>query len=69
MKAEYTADDFKGAIKNPYYSMLNKEVMVAVRHEIYDVFSEIGKSNGVEPEVIMSRCLASYAKTLEEHDD
>jgi len=69
MKAEYTVEDFKGAIRNPYYSKLNKEVIVAIRHEIYDIFFEIGKQNGVEPEIIMSRCLTSYAKRLKEHDE
>ena len=69
MKAEYTAEDFKGAIKNPYYSKLNKEVLISVRHEIYQIFCEIGKQNGVEPEIIMNRCLTSYAKTLKEHDE
>ena len=68
MKAEYTAEDFKRAIKNPYYAKLNKEVVVAIRHEVYDIFCEIGKQNGVEPETIMNRCLASYAKRLKEHD-
>jgi len=68
MKAEYTAQDFKGAIRNPYYEKLNKEVVVAIRHEIYDTFCEIGKQNGVEPEIIMNRCLSSYAKRLREHD-
>ena len=69
MKAEYTVEDFKGAIKNPYYSKLNKEVVVAVRHEIYEIFCEIANQNGVEPEVIMNRCLTSYAKRLKEHDE
>ena len=68
MKAEYTVEDFKGAIKNPYYAKLNKEVVVAIRHEVYDIFCEIGKQNGVEPETIMNRCLVSYAKRLKEHD-
>ena len=68
MKAEYTLEDFKGAIKNPYYTKLNKEVVVAIRHEIYEIFCEIGKQNGVGPEIIMNRCLTSYAKRLKEID-
>ena len=69
MKAEYTVEDFRSAIKNPYYTKLNKEVTVAIRHEIYEIFCEIGKQNGVEPEIIMNRCLSSYAKRLKEHDE
>ena len=68
MKAEYTIEDFKGAIRNPYYTKLNKEVVVAIRHDDYEVFCEIAKQNGVEPEMIMNRCLSSYAKRLKEHD-
>jgi hypothetical protein len=41
---------------------------VAIRHEIYRIFCEIGKQNGVEPEVIMSRCLSDYAIRLHEDE-
>jgi len=68
MKAEYTAEDFKGAIKNPYFSKLNKEVLVAVRNEVYQVFAEIAEQNGVKPEIIMNRCLTDYAKILQEQE-
>lgn len=69
MKSEYTADDFKDAVSNPYFYKLNREVTVPVRHEVYKVFSDIGQQNGVEPEIIMNRCLTSYAKRLMEHDE
>jgi hypothetical protein len=69
MKAEYTVEDFKGAIKNPYYNKLNKETTVAVRHDVYQIFSDIAKQNCVTPEVIMNRCLTDYAKMLKEHDE
>ena len=69
MKDEYTAADFVNSVKNPYFSKLNRKAEVAVRHELYKVFSEIGEKNGVEAEVIMSRCLADYAKKLQESDD
>ena len=68
MKAEYSAEDMKGAIRNPFYDKLNREVVVAIRHEVYEIFRDIGEQNGVEPEVIMNRCLTSYAKTLLEHE-
>ena len=69
MKTEYTLEDIKGAIKNPFYDKLNREVVVSIRHEIYEIFCDIGKQNGVEPEIIMNRCLTSYAKKLIEHDN
>ena len=68
MKDEYTAEDFARGIKNPYFEKLNKKVEVAVRNEIYQVFLKIGEMNGVEPEIIMSRCLADYVKKLQEDD-
>ena len=68
MKAEYTAEDFAKAVKNPYFEKLNKKVEVAVRHETYDLFKKIAEQNNVEPEVIMRRCLEIYAKKLNEED-
>ena len=69
MKAEYTAEDFKRGIKNPYFKKLNRKVEIPIRHEDYQVFLEVAEQNGVKPEVIMNRCLASYAKRLKEHDE
>ena len=69
VKDEYTAADFVKSVKNPYFSKLNRKAEVAVKHEVYQVYSEIGEKNGVEPEVIMSRCLTDYARILQENDD
>jgi predicted outer membrane protein len=66
MKAEYTAEDFTKAVKNPYFDKLNRKVEVAVRHETYDLFKKIASQNNVEPEVIMKRCLEKYAVRLAE---
>ena len=58
----------KKGVKNPFYEKLNKEVVVAVRHEDYEVFLDAAKSNGekVTPEDEMRRCLADYAKILKQ---
>ena len=69
MKNELSAADFERGVKNPYFDKLNKKTEVAVRHEIYQIFQEIGEQNGVAPEVIMSRCLTDYAKMLKEDDE
>ena len=69
MKTEYDTADFKKAVKNPYFEKINKKVEIIVRHEVYKIFCDIGEKNGVRPEVIMSRCLADYAKKLIEDDD
>ena len=70
MKAEFTIDELQNGVKNPFYEKLNKEVLVAVRHEDYEVFVDAAKRNGdkVKPEDIMRRCLSDYAKVLKEHE-
>jgi len=68
MKKEYTAEDFAKGVKNPYFNKLNRKAEVVVRIETYEIFNEIAKENGVTPEIIMSRCLANYAKKLQEDD-
>ena len=66
MKAEYTAEDLKNAIRNPFYEKLIKEVVVPVRREDYAVFEEVAKMNGETPESVMKRCLKTSAKHLRE---
>ena len=68
MKAEYTEKDFEKAIKNPYFDKLNIKTEVAIRRETYALFQEIAEQNNVSPEIIMRRCLESYAKRLTEED-
>ena len=68
MKAEYSLNDFKGVIKNPFYDRLNKEVIVSLRRDVYQVFANIAAQNVDEPEKVMRRCLTDYAKKLQEHE-
>ena len=67
MKAEYTAEDLKDAVKNPFYEKIIKEVVVPVRRVDYAVFEEVAKMNGETPESVMKRCLKMAAKELQEH--
>jgi hypothetical protein len=70
MKAEFTVEELKRGVKNPFYEKLNREVTVPIRHEDYKVFLDAAKQNGdrATPEDVMRRCLADYAKLLQEHD-
>ena len=68
MKTEYSLNDFKGVMKNPFYDKLNKEVVISLRRDVYQVFESIAEQNGEEPEKVMRRCLADYAKKLQEHE-
>ena len=67
---EFTLEELKKGVKNPFYEKLNKDVMVSVRHEDYAVFQEVAKINGerATPEDVMRRCLIDYAKILREHE-
>jgi len=66
MKAEYSLKDFRGAMINPFYDKLNTEVVVPIRKEVYQIFADIAKQNDEEPENLMRRCLADYAKKFQE---
>jgi len=68
MKAEYSLNHFRGVMKNPFYDKLITEVVVPVQKEVYQVFADIAAQNGEEPEKVMRRCLADYAKKLQEHE-
>ena len=65
---EYTMDELKKGIRNPFYNKLIKEVTVPVRREDYAVFEEIAIINNETPESVMKRCLKMAAKELKEHD-
>jgi hypothetical protein len=69
MKSEYKAEDFTKAIKNPYFSLLNKKLEVAVTNESYEIFKSIADENGVKPEIIMTHCLEDYAKMIKEDSE
>ena len=64
---EYTVEELRKGIKNPFYTKLIKEVVVPVRHEDYAVFEEVAEANGETPESVMKRCLKIAAKELQEH--
>ena len=68
MKAEYSLKDFRRVMKNPFYDKLVTEVVVPVQKEVYQVFVDIAEQNGEEPEKVMRRCLADYARKLQELD-
>lgn len=73
MKKEYTEADFAKGVRNPHFYRQNrkcdvvlgdKTYAVPIRKNVYDVFEEIAKQNGVTPEMIMQHCLMDYAEEL-----
>ncbi|GHU48707.1 hypothetical protein FACS1894120_7120 [Clostridia bacterium] len=63
---EYTAEELKKGIRNPFFHALNKEVTVAVDNEVYDIYAEASAESGFPVEVIMGRCIETFSKTLQE---
>jgi len=66
MKIEYTREDFKRGIRNPFYHELCRDVKVGVRHEDYELFAKIAKSYDVTPEHMMQSYLRQQAELLRE---
>ena len=65
---EYTLDELRKGVRNPYYESLIKKVIVPVRREDYAVFEEVASINGETPESVMKRCLKMAAKEMQEHN-
>ena len=73
MKNEYNEADFAKGVKNRYFDKLNrkgtveidgKTYEVPIRRDVYNVFEDIARQNGVTPEMIMQHCLMDYAAEL-----
>lgn len=58
----------KGAVRNPLYSKLNKEVVVPLGNEIYKYYTELAETNGEDIAVLLRRCLTCYADELKAHE-
>ena len=67
---EFTLEELKKGVRNPFYEKLNRDVMVSVRHDDYAIFQDVAKLNGerTTPEDVMRRCLIDYAKMLRESE-
>ena len=68
MKAEYSLNEFNTIMKNPFYDKLNRDVIVPLRRDVYQIFADIAAQNGEEPEKVMRRCLSDYAKKFQEYE-
>jgi len=69
MIRELTEKDFERAVRNPYFDKLMTKVEVSVTKEDWATFCEIGKINGVPPELIMRNGLSDWAKELREDEE
>jgi len=70
MKIEYTKEDFKKGVRNPYIDRLCRKSEVYVRHEDYELFKKIAEAYDVTPEHMMQSYLRQHADLLrEDYDD
>ena len=65
---EYTIDELRKGVKNPFYEKLIKEVVVPIRREDYAIFEEVAKLNDEPVEVLLKRCMKSSARRLQQHE-
>ena len=65
---EYTFEELKRGIRNPFYEKLIKEVVVPIRRDDYEVFEEIAKINEEPVEALLKRCLKWAAKEFQKED-
>jgi len=66
MKIEYTREDFKKGVKNPFYHDFCRDVTIGVRHDDYELFKKIAESYDVTPEHMMQAYLRQHAESLRE---
>ena len=64
---EFTIEELRKGIKNPFYEKLVKEVTIPIRREDYAVFQAIAQTNGETPESVMKRCIRIAARELQEN--
>ena len=64
----YTIEELKKGVKNPYFDLFMTKTEVAVKKEDYATFEEVGKLHGVPAEFIMKGCLSEWAERLRNHE-
>jgi len=57
-----------GAVKNPFYHKLNKEVVVPLGNEIYNYYAELAETNSEDIATLLQRCLTVFVDELKEHE-
>jgi len=68
MFKEFTEEQIKKAVKNPFFDKICTKVEVPVNHNDYALFKKIAEAYGVTPERIMQTTLAKYARLMREED-
>jgi len=68
MIRELTRDDFKKAVKNPYYKDLMATVSLDIPKEDLETFYKLAKLNDSSVERLMSGYLSDFAEEIRDDD-
>ena len=66
--SEYTKEELKKGVRNPFYHKLCKDVTVGVNNEDFILFEKMAKAYDITPERVMQSALYKYAKWMREDD-
>ena len=66
---QYTVEELKKGVRNPFYHQLCKEITVGIANEDYELYEKIAREKNVRMELVIKRAIASYAKMLREDED
>jgi len=61
---QYTIEELKKGVRNPFYHELCKDVTVGISNEDYELYEKIAQEKSVRIELVIKRAIASYAKML-----
>ena len=66
---QYTIEELKKGVLNPFYHELCKDITVGISNEDYELYDKIAQDKGVRIELVIKRAIASYARMLREDKD
>jgi len=68
MIRELTRDDFKKAVRNPYYKDLMTTITIDIPKEDLETYTKLAKLNDSTVERLMSGYLSDFAEEIREDD-
>jgi len=68
MIRELTRDDFKKAVRNPYYKDLMTTITIDIPKEDLETYAKLAKLNDSTAERLMSGYLSDFAEEIREED-
>jgi hypothetical protein len=69
LREQYTLEELKKGVRNPFYHEFCRDITVGIRHEDYELYEKIALEKGVRVEMVIKRAIARYANMLREDED